>query len=156
LKTNKVVSKGRQFTNLQGIDATPSPFFKDSPVFAKDEATDSYIKSCQTTWFGDSAQQTYINNLTTAALVSDAINAYEGKHFKEALDLYAKAAGAPGGFQLRVLNGIYLTNLKLNKRAEAEGAFGNMIEFGLESNRVAVKFLFPKNSAKYQAASDAP
>src|SRR5262249_57330799 len=58
--------------------------------------------------------------------------------------------------QLRVLNGIYLTNLKLNKRAEAEGAFGNMIEFGLESNRVAVKFLFPKNSAKYQAASDAP
>jgi hypothetical protein len=46
--------------------------------------------------------------------VSDAIEAYNGRKYKDALELYQRAAKTEGGEQLRVLNGIYLANWRLN------------------------------------------
>jgi outer membrane protein OmpA-like peptidoglycan-associated protein len=151
LKTRKVVSKGRQFAKVEGIKTDPTPFYSDSPVFTKDEATDAYIKSCQTTWYGDSVQQVYVDRLATSTLINAAVKAYDGRRYKEALDIYGKAAAEPGGNQLRVFNGIYLANLKLNRLNDAAQAFGKVVDYGLANERLGVKFLFRKNSTQYQS-----
>jgi hypothetical protein len=49
---------------------------------------------------------------------------------------------------LRVLNGIYLANYKLRRKA-AMDAFGKVIDYGLKSDKLAVKFLFKPGSTQF-------
>lgn len=156
LKTRKVISKGRQFAKAEGIKTNPTAFYGDSPVYTKDEVTDAYIKSCQTTWYGDSVQQVYVDRLATSTLVTAAIKAYDAGRYKEALDIYTKAAAAPGGAQLRVYNGIYLSNLKLKNPNKAAEAFGKVVDYGLANERLGVKFLFRKNASQYDTSINQP
>lgn len=55
----------------------------------------------------------------------------------------------PSGKQLRVYSGQYLANMRLGKRVAAAQAFGHIVEQGLESKRLGVKFLFKPGSTAY-------
>ena len=44
--------------------------------------------------------------------------------------------------QLRVLNGIYLSNLRLGRAAEADAAFAKLVAFAMANDQLRVKFLF--------------
>ena len=55
----------------------------------------------------------------------------------------------PGGEQLRVLNGLYLTNWKLDRRDAAREAFERIVDYGVNAERLAVKFLFGPNAAQF-------
>lgn len=152
LKSKKLISKGFARALPEGINPTPVAFFNDSPIFVKDPAVDGYIRSCQGTKAGDPIQQAYIDRIVVAALVSDAIDAYNGRKYKDALELYQRAAKTEGGDQLRVLNGVYLANWRLKKSAAAEEAFGNIVDYGLKTDtdhKLAAKFLFNKNSSRF-------
>ena len=142
LSTNKIISKGVARAMLEGVNTTPTPYYSDSPVWVKDESVDAYIKTCQGTKVGDTIDPIYRDQIETATVISDAIVAYEGRKFKHALDLYAKAVRSPSGEQLRVYSGLYLANWKLGKTAAAEKAFGNIVDHGLAANKLSVKFLF--------------
>ena len=52
---------------------------------------------------------------------------YNTARYEEALGQYRSALATPAGEQMRVLNGIYLTNIKLNRMTEAETAFGRVV-----------------------------
>ncbi len=152
LKSKKLISKGFARALPQGINQTPISFFQDSPVFVKDPTTDGYVRSCQGTKAGDPIQQAYVDRIRVAALVGDAIDAYDGRKYKQALELYQRAAKTEGGEQLRVLNGVYLANWRLRRKAAAEEAFGKIVDFGLKTDpdhRLAVNFLFRKNSSRF-------
>ena len=153
LNSKKIISKGFARATTDGINPTPVAFFSDSPVFSKDAATDGYIRSCQGTKAGDPLQPAYVERIASAAIINDAIDAYSGRKYKQALDLYESAAKAEGGEQLRVLNGIYLSNWRLGRYAAAEDAFGKVVDYGLRSadqnKPLAVKFLFRKNASRF-------
>jgi outer membrane protein OmpA-like peptidoglycan-associated protein len=149
LKTKTIISKGVARAMPEGIDPTPVSFFADSPVFAKDASTDSYIKSCQGTKVGDSVDQAYADRIVVASLVNDGIEAYDDGRYRDALDVYQSALKTPGGEQLRVLNGIYLANYKLHRTRAAMEAFGKVVDYGLKSDRLAVKFLFKPGSTQF-------
>src|ERR1700757_1501107 len=149
MKTKTIISKGVSRALLQGIDPTPAPFFNDSPVFAKDASTDSYIKTCQGTKVGDNVDQAYADRIVVASLVNDAIEAYEDGRYRDALDVYQSALKTPGGEQLRVLNGIYLANYRLHRTRAAMDAFGKVVDYGLKGDKLAVKFLFRPGSTQF-------
>ncbi len=149
LHAKKIISKGVARALPEGIDATPTSFFADSPVFAKDASTDAYIKSCQGTRPGDPIDQVYADRILVASLINDGIEAYDAKRYRDALDLYRSALHAPGGEQLRVLNGIYLANYELHRRKDASEAFGKLVDYGLKGDRLAVKFLFRPGSTLF-------
>jgi outer membrane protein OmpA-like peptidoglycan-associated protein len=153
LKTKKIISKGFARATPEGIDPTPVAFFNDSPVFARDKATDGYIRSCQGTKAGDPLQPAYVERIEAAALLNDAIDAYNARKYRQALELYESAAKASGGDQLRVLNGIYLSNWRLGRYGAAEEAFGKVVDHGLaaadDGRPLAVKFLFRKNASRF-------
>jgi len=149
LKTKTIISKGVARAMPEGVDPTPVSFFADSPVFAKDASTDSYVKSCQGTKVGDSVDQAYADRIVVASLVNDGIEAYDDGRYRDALDVYQSALKTPGGEQLRVLNGIYLANYKLHRTRAAMEAFGKVVDYGLKSDRLAVKFLFKPGSTQF-------
>jgi len=98
---------------------------------------------------GRKADPDYLRAVATAALISEATSAYNSARYDEALKLYASAAESLEGEQLRVLNGLYLTNWKLGRASEAERAFRRILSYGLSNNALAVKVLFRPGSTDF-------
>ncbi len=147
LRTGKIVSKGVAFALPDGVNSTPLAFYQDAPAVVSDDATSGYVRTCQGTKPGDSINPMYIDRIVTAATIAEAIDAYTDKRYADALKLYETALESPGGNQLRVHTGLYLTNLRLGKRPAAARAFGNIVDQGLSSQRMGVKFLFKPGTA---------
>jgi len=149
MRTKTIISKGVSRALPEGIDPTPAAFFADSPVFARDASTDSYVKTCQGTKVGDNVDQAYADRIVVASLVNDGIEAYDEGRYRDALNVYQSALKTPGGEQLRVFNGIYLANYKLRRSQAAMDAFGKVVEYGLEGDKLSVKFLFKPGSTQF-------
>ena len=149
LGTGKIVSKGLARSQLEGVDSTPLPAFRDSPAWARDPRVDGYIRTCQGTKAGDPIQPAYLDGILTASLISQAVDAYNAGRYRDALERYEAAQETPAGRQLRVLNGLYLTNTRLGQADAANRAFGRLVDFGLEQQRLAVKFLFRPGSTGF-------
>jgi hypothetical protein len=149
LRSGSIVSKGVARAKPDAVDVTPSPAFADSPVWANDPATNTYIKACQGSKPGDPLDPIYIERIATSAFVSDAILEYDDRRYREALAFYRTALEMPGGDQLRVRSGIYLSNWKLSRRADATEAFGKLVDYSLTGNRLSVRLLFKPGTTKF-------
>lgn len=149
LRSGKLVSKGLAFALPDGVDPTPLAFFRDSPAWSDDPATEGYIKTCQGTKAGDPINPLYLDRIVAAALVAEGIEAYDAGRYQDALDLYTSALSRPAGNQFRTHNGIYLANWKLGRSQQAEAAFARVVDYGLEHRRLAVKFLFRPGSTAF-------
>jgi outer membrane protein OmpA-like peptidoglycan-associated protein len=141
LKTGTVVAQASSRARGAGLDTTPTPYYRDSPVLVKDKIIDGYIRTSQTAP-GQPAVRDYFDRLATATTINEATQAYNSEKYQEALDLYKTALAAPYGEQLRTLNGIYMASWKLGRLPEAEQAFGKVVALGIASNNLGVKFLF--------------
>jgi outer membrane protein OmpA-like peptidoglycan-associated protein len=149
LKSGKTVAKSVVKATPAAIDATPLPAFRDSPVWSTDKSIGAYIQSCHASQVGSPMNAQYVEGLLSAATVHDAIEAYNAGKIKEARDIYSSALGLMGGDQLRVWNGLYLTNYKLGDQAKADEAFRNLVDYGMRNNRLGVKFLFRPGSSAF-------
>jgi outer membrane protein OmpA-like peptidoglycan-associated protein len=149
LKSGKIVAKSQARALPDRVDPTPTAFFSDSPIFSKDPATEAYIRTCHTTRVGDPIPEAYADKILVAALTSDATEAYNAGRYQAALELYQDALATSGGEQLRVLNGLYLANARLNRPDAAAEAFGKVVDFGLARESLAVKFLFRPGSTQF-------
>lgn len=147
LKTGKLVGKGLAFATPEAVDPSPLPFFRDNPAWLDDAATTGYVRTCQGTKIGDPINPNYIDRVITAATVAEAIDAYGAGRYADALKLYETAAEGPGGDQLRVRSGLYLTNLKLRRMGPARKAFGEIVDHGLDARLLGLKFLFRPGTA---------
>jgi outer membrane protein OmpA-like peptidoglycan-associated protein len=156
LQSNKIVAKARARARPETVDVTPTPHDRDAPVWVEDRATEAYIDTCHKTEVGDPIPQVYLDRVLAAALATDAIEAYDAGRYQEALNLYLSARGLPGGDQLRVYNGIYLTNQKLGRNAEASEAFGDLVDYGLRAGRLSVMFLFKPGSTTFWPNPEIP
>jgi outer membrane protein OmpA-like peptidoglycan-associated protein len=141
IKSGNVVAQASSRARGEGLDTTPTPYYRDSPVLVKDKIIDGYIRTSQTPP-GQPAVKDYFDRLATATTINEATQAYNSEKYQEALDLYKTALAAPYGEQLRTLNGIYLASWKLGRLQEAEQAFGKVVALGIASNNLGVKFLF--------------
>lgn len=141
MQTGTVVARASSRARDDGLDTSPTPYYRDSPVLVKDQVVDGYIGTTETAP-GQPADSVYFERVTTATMISDALVAYNSERYQDALTLYRNAATTPAGEQLRVVNGIYLATWKLGHESEAEEAFGNIVAFGLRNRTLGVKFLF--------------
>ncbi|HEY1315420.1 MAG TPA: OmpA family protein, partial [Steroidobacteraceae bacterium] len=122
-------------------------------VWIRDRNIQAYIANCQESSVGSPIKPEYVAGLLTAALLSEAGDAYGEGRYAEALDLYQTARKTAAGDQLRVYNGLYLSLTKLQRTAQAVAAFRDLVDFGLRRQQLAVKFLFRPGSVRF--ASDA-
>ncbi len=148
LKSGNVVAQAAALARDEGLDHTPLPYYQDSPVLVKDQVIDGYVKTSATPP-GQRADTNYIERIAVATVINEATTLYNAEKYQDALAQYRAAGGAPGGEQLRVLNGIYLANTKLGRSAEAELAFGKVVAYGISYNQLGVKFLFNPGSTVF-------
>jgi len=149
LRNGTIVSKGFARAAMEGVDMTPTAFFLDSPAWAPDPSVQGYVRTCQGTKAGDPINPAYYDRIMAAAMINDAIIAYNKGYAEEALDLYKGVLRQPGGDQLRVYNGIYLATTKLGRKDDAVMAFNKIVDFGLAQNQLGVKFLFRPGSTLF-------
>jgi len=148
VKSGMVVAQAASRARDDGLDTTPTPYYRDSPVLVRDKISDGYIRTSQTAP-GQPADKVYFERLATATMINEATVAYNGDQYQAALDLYKAALAAPSGEQLRTLNGIYLASWKLGRTQEAEQAFGRVVALGIANNSLGVKFLFNPGSTEF-------
>lgn len=151
LKTHQVVAKGVSRAKIDGINPVPTAFAGDAPIWAKDPATDAYIKVCQGTKLGEQIDPGYTNRMLASALINEATLAYDGHRYKEALDLYKTALATEGGQQLRAYSGVYLANWKLGRGDDADYAFGELVYNSLQAKKLGARILFKPGSTAYVA-----
>ncbi|MGB7990340.1 MAG: OmpA family protein [Candidatus Methylophosphatis roskildensis] len=148
IKTGNVVAQSSARARDDGLDTSPTPYYRDSPILVKDKVVDGYIRTCETPP-GQPADPVYFQRVSTATMISDATTSYDTERYTEALGKYQNALSTPSGEQIRVFNGIYLSTWKLGKVAEAEQAFAKVVAFGIANNSLGVKFLFNPNSTVF-------
>lgn len=136
-----VAAQAQTLARGAGLDMTPLPAEQDSPVLVLDRALDGYVRTSQTPP-GQSADPGYLRSLPVAPLVQAAIAHYEAGRYPEALSQYGEAAGRPGGDQMRVLSGMYLSAARLGQDEAARAAFRRIVDHGLANRQLGVKFLF--------------
>lgn len=141
LSTGKVVAHETAWVRPEEVDTTPTAFHRDSPAWIDDPASAAYLKVCAGNP-GDPIDADWLQAIRAEALIADATTAYESGRYAEAETQFAAARAAPKGAQLRSFNGLYLAAAALGRPREAEAAFGELVEYGLERQRLAVKFLF--------------
>jgi OmpA family protein len=146
LKSGKVIAKGTARSAMAGVDVTPTPYYRDSPGWSKEAATDGYIATCQSSKPGEAINAVYVDSILVNSLLSEAIAAYDNGRYADALEFYSSAAQLPAGDTLRVYNGLYLVNAKLGRVDAANASFRKIIAYGLANRRIAVKFLFKPGS----------
>ena len=149
LRSKTIISKGFAKALPTGVDVTPTPYFADNPIWTEDPSTTAYIKTCQGTKPGDPLNPLYIERIGTATLISDGITEYDAKRYREALAFLRTALRMPGGDQLRVHNGVYLSNWKLGRNDDADRSFGDLVSYGLKTSKLAVRFLFKPGSTQF-------
>ena len=136
------------YVHAKDMDMTPTKFFRDSPAWTTGGDMKPHLEACAGKR-GEAVSPYYLNGIKAAVVTNDAIKLYEAGRYKEALETYQEASALPDGNQMRVLNGLYLTNLALNKQNAAEDAFGRMVDNGLAHDRLAVKFVFQPGTTKF-------
>ena len=150
LKTGKLISKGMTRSDPAGVDTTPTAFFRDSPAWAKERTTDGYVKTCQGSKPGDPMDPIYLDRILIGTIIGEGIDAYNLGRYQDALARYTEAQRLPGGAgELRVLNGLYLTNYKLNHISAATELFGQIVDYGLQNQRLAMKLLFKPGTTAF-------
>ncbi|MDB5827498.1 MAG: hypothetical protein JWQ73_1718 [Variovorax sp.] len=141
LRSGNVVAQSSAMARDDELDNTPLAFEQDSPVLPKDRLIEGYARTAVTP-AGQPADPFYIQRLPVAPVVSEAGASYNAGRYQEALAQYNEANASPVGEQLRVLSGIYLASVKLDRPAEADKAFGKIVAFGIANKQLGVKFLF--------------
>jgi outer membrane protein OmpA-like peptidoglycan-associated protein len=153
LRSGLVVAQATALARDEGVDHNPLPYYRDSPVLlVKDRVIEGYVATTATAP-GAKADAVYLERIATATVINEATTLYNSERYQEALGQYRSALATPAGEQLRVLNGIYLSNVKLGRTAEAEQAFGRVVAMGIAYNELGVKFLF--NPGRTEFWSDA-
>ena len=153
LQSGKIVSAAKEFSQAAGVDITPTAFFRDSPAWIPDPSTQAYIRSCHASKPGDPIDPLYADRIKPAALLAQAIEAYDKGEYRQSQDLFRRASATREGEQLRTYNGLYLTSWKLGERDQATQAFARIVEYGLGRKRLGVNF--PFSPASSEMATDA-
>ena len=148
VKSGIIVAQAGARIHEDNLDTSPTPFFRDSPVLAKDRVFEGYVRTAESKT-GTPADPVYLERLNVSALLADASKAYDEERIQEAMALYATAAKRPGGQQMKVFAGLYLTQWRLGRRDDAENAFGMVVRLGLATNSLSVKFLFKPGSTDF-------
>jgi outer membrane protein OmpA-like peptidoglycan-associated protein len=137
-----------------GLDPTPTKFYNESPSLLRDRSVDGYVLTSETVR-GSPADQLYISQLSTAAILAEGLEAYNSEQWEKALIRYSAAADRPDGQQLKTFTGMYLSNVHLGRMQAAEEAFGNVAKLGLATNNLNMKLLFRPGSTEFVAGSEA-
>ena len=153
LRRGRVVSRSSARARLDGVDATPTPFFAQMPAWVPDPAVEAYVRACADGAAGAPIDAAYRDGIEAAALVAQGIREIEAGRPREAIEDLVRARSRPGASSFRVDSGIYLSSVRMDRRGDTAQSFARIVDFGLTRGRLGIRFLFRPGAT--QLAADA-
>ncbi|MEI6214349.1 MAG: OmpA family protein [Desulfuromonadales bacterium] len=141
IMTGQVIAQSEVFVDSKKFDAELIKFYKDAPMYMK-----TVLQKPHESFNPD--------RLALNAKLADAREAYESGDFTSAEKSFSEVLVQVNGKNFVALSGLYQSLIRLNRLAEAEKAFGNLVDFGLESGSLSLKFLFKVGSTDFLAKDD--
>ena len=148
LRSGYILAQAAVNTTATGVDTTPTMFYQESPSLVRDRIVEGQVRTAQAKT-GTEADAIYVSSLTVSALITEGVRLYDAGQFEEALRTYEAAEARADGKQLRVFNGLYLSNMQLGRVEVAEQSFGRIVALGLSTNSLSFKFLFKPGSTDF-------
>ena len=149
-KSGAVAAQTSVWLADRNLDMTPLPVYQESPVFLNDRYTGGLVTTSRTPG-GQAADGTYVSQLATAALQSEAQQAYASDDANRSLGLYQRAETRPDGKTLKIYSGLYVSYLKLGNLNDAERTFAQLIAVAFAENNLSIRFLFRVDSTDFIA-----
>lgn len=128
-------------------ELTALPIYEESPVFLNDKYSKALVDTTKKS-VGEPADSSYYTQLTTAALVAEAQQAYTAQDTNASITLLQRAEERPDGKTPKVYAGLYTNYLKSGRMGEAEQTFKNLIALAFQERNLSIKFLFEVNKAE--------
>ena len=94
LKSGNVVAQSSALARDSGVDMSPLPYYRDSPVLVKDKVIDGYVRTTVTPP-GQRGDTVYLERIATATLINEATLLYNAEKYQEALGQYRSALATP-------------------------------------------------------------
>lgn len=151
MKTGTILSKGVARAQISGVDHTPTPFFRDSPAWARDKLIQGYVRTCQATRPGDRIDAVYSERIAAAAITAEAIDLYQHSQYTKAATLFRQAAATPSGNHLRNLNGWFAASMRTGNQKDASTATQRLVDYMLSERNLNFMFLFRPGSTNFVA-----
>lgn len=147
-RTGRIAARAEAWLRPDVVNPTPTPFVQAAPAWTPELTTAAYLRSTDRA-VGEPADSAYVEGLPAQALAADGTRAFEARQYDQAAATYARAEQLPGGQQMRVLNGAYLSYLALGRAREAADAFTRVVDHGLARGRLAIRFVFQPGSTEF-------
>jgi outer membrane protein OmpA-like peptidoglycan-associated protein len=143
INTDKVLAKADAFVNAQQFSASsPIKFYKDAPMYMKTEEK-AQNQSARSPNYG------FADRLKIEAKLNDGRSAYDGGDYVTAENIFKEVSTLTNGKNVVALSGIYQSQLRESRLADAESSFGRLAEAGLDAGSLSVKFLFKVGSTEF-------
>lgn len=147
----KIVGKSNVWISDINLNYTPTPIYRDSPLYLKGSRLAKPEKTRRQAYTKDFHKI----SLETRALLIEAQTAYENGDYERAKVLFNLVAHRKDGHDLGTYAGLYLVNYKLGRYEEAEKAFFKVVSISVEKYRfLTVKYLFGVNSVEFLKDKD--
>lgn len=155
LRTGKVFAKRLDRALPSSVIAEPTRFHRDAMTPLLDRTTAAQLRSAQIeTAIGDALDPMYVTRLPAAAVINEAINAYNANLLGAAQRLFAEAARLAEADDLRVLNGRALVAWRLGRKQEAGEAIGRIVAAGLARESLPLKIQFEPGTTTLLGPAD--
>jgi outer membrane protein OmpA-like peptidoglycan-associated protein len=143
--TGQVVAQSEVFVDSRQFNAEPIKFYKDAPM---------YMTSSRSKAAGAGTVENFSEILAVNAKLADARDAYETGEYATSEKIFSDVLSQTKGKNFIALSGLYQSQFRLNRLAEAEKSFGRLVDFGLDSGSLSLKFLFKVGSTDFLAKED--
>jgi outer membrane protein OmpA-like peptidoglycan-associated protein len=146
LATGALVAQSSVQVRDDNLDNTPTAFFQDSPVLmaGAEDSLKSDLPSVE-------VARTTSAGARPAALIDQAMNAYDEGRLSDALALFMAAQKLPNVDMLHVDTGLYLVYSRIGQKQLARESFGRIAALGIARRSLAVKFLFEPGKVDFWA-----
>lgn len=150
LKTGMIIANSEVWLSKEKLNFEPIASYKESPMYLKDKRVEGYIATTLSR-AGEFADKGYFETLPTAAVLAEADKSFDAGDFARALTLYQLAESRPDGKTMKTYSALYQSYRKQGQNAEAEDAFANLVDVGLQNSNLSTRFLFAVKSTDFVA-----
>ncbi|MEQ1440463.1 OmpA family protein [Fontimonas sp. SYSU GA230001] len=146
--SKRIVARADAWISNRDLNYSPAEMFQDSPVFPRDRRLQSLVAIAKSP-LGAIADNEYYDSLETNALIAEAETTFARGDYRQALELFRKAADRPDGQVIKTYIGLYRSQIKQMDLKAAEETFAKLLPIAAEEGSLSTKFLFTVNSTEF-------
>jgi outer membrane protein OmpA-like peptidoglycan-associated protein len=149
LKENVIAARNEVWIDATNLDYTPTPSYQDNPLYLTKNRMLQLLIDTVKSPVGTPIGKDYTASVKTRSLLVEAQTAYDKGNYDQARHLYSAVVEQVNGNTMEAFGGLYATNFKLGRFAEAEEIFAKIVALGAEAGNLPIKLMFESDLTEF-------